>query len=63
MPKKISLSSKDLSLLNDLLSYEKLAAKKAQMYSQSLTDPTLKQMCKTLEDNHNKNFQALFSLL
>lgn len=63
MPKKVSLTQKDLSLLNDLLTYEQWAAKKSQMYSESLTDPALKQMCKTLEENHNKNFQALFSLL
>lgn len=63
MPKKPTLSQKDLSLLSDLMSYEQLAATKSQMYSQSLTDPTLKEICKTLEQNHNKNFQDLFNLL
>lgn len=63
MPKKPALTTKDLSLLNDLLAYEQWAAKKSNMYGQSLTDQSLKDMCKTLEDNHNKNFEALFKLL
>ncbi len=63
MPKNISLTTKDLSLLNDLLSYEQMAAKKCEMDGSTLTDPTLRKICKTLEDNHNKNFQALYNLL
>jgi len=60
---KVQLTQKDLSLLNDLMSYEKMAAKKCQVYGEGLTDQNLKNLIKTMEDNHNKNFQALFNLL
>lgn len=60
---KTALTQKELGILNDLLSYEQMAAKKSKMYGETLTDPALKKLCKTLEDNHNKNFQALLKLL
>lgn len=63
MANQITLSTKDLSLLSDLLTYEQLAATKSQLYSQSIKDPALKDLCKTLEQNHNNNFQALLNLL
>lgn len=63
MANQIKLSTKDLTLLSDLLTYEQLAAKKSQMYAQSIKDPALKELFETLEQNHNNNFQALFNLL
>lgn len=63
MPSKVSLTQKDLGLLTDLLTYEQWAAKKCQMYGQSLTDPAIQGMCKTLEENHTKNFNELYNFL
>lgn len=63
MAEKTSLTQKDLSLLSDLMTYEQWAAKKSQAYGKSLTDPVLQGICKTLEENHNKNFNELFNFL
>ena len=60
---KVQLTTKDLSLLSDLLTYEQWAAKKSQMYGAQLQDPAMKSMCKKLEQNHNNNFNALFDFL
>ena len=60
---KTTLTQKDLSLLSDLMTYEQWAAKKSQAYSKSLTDPVLQGMCRTLEENHNKNFSELYNFL
>ncbi len=60
---KVSLSEKDLSLLSDLLAYEKWASQKSQMYSETLADPVSKGICKQLEQNHSNNFAALYNFL
>lgn len=60
---KISLSTKDLSILSDLLTYEQMAAKKSQMYANSLQDPEVKGFCKKLQEKHTANFDTLFSFL
>jgi 5-bromo-4-chloroindolyl phosphate hydrolysis protein len=63
MSDNISLSQKDLGLLSDLLTYEDWAAKKSRMYAKTLTDPDLQNICKTLEENHTKNFNELYNFL
>lgn len=63
MSGKVSLSQKDLGLLSDLMTYEQWAAKKSQKYGASLTDPDLQNICKTLEENHTKNFNELYNFL
>jgi len=63
MPEKTMLTQKDLSLLTDLMTYEQWASKKSHMYGQSLSDPDLQGLCKTLEDNHTKNFNELYNFL
>jgi hypothetical protein len=63
MANDISLSQKDLSVISDLLSYEQLAMAKSKMYRKSLTDPELQNICKTLEENHQKNFNELYNFL
>lgn len=60
---KVKLSSKDLSILSDLLTYEQLAAKKSQMYANSLQDPEIKGFCKRLQERHTANFDTLFNFL
>lgn len=63
MSNNISLSQKDLGLLADLLTYEQWAAKKSKMYGESLKDPDIQNICKTLEQNHTKNFNELYNFL
>ena len=63
MSNNVSLSQKDLGVLSDLLTYEQLAAKKCKLYGESLKDPELAGMCRTLEENHTKNFNELYSFL
>lgn len=63
MSENLTLSQKDLGLLADLLNYEQLAAKKSKIYRESLTDPEMQDICKTLEENHTKNFNELYNFL
>lgn len=63
MAKKATMTEKDLSLLNDLLTYEQWACKKSQMYGKALTDPVLQGICRTLEENHTNNFNELYNFL
>lgn len=63
MAGNITLSQKDLGAISDLLTYEQLAATKCKMYGKSLTDPELQSICKTLEENHTKNFNELYNFL
>ena len=63
MAKKPQLTTKDLSLLNDLLVYEQSAVIKNRQYASTLTDPDLKNLCNQLISNHTSNFNALYNLL
>lgn len=60
---KVTLSTKDLSMLSDLLTYEQLAAKKSEMYANMLHDPELKGLCRKLQEKHTANFDNLFDFL
>lgn len=60
---KAKLTQKELGLLSDLLTYEQWAKQKSKMYAGMLTEPALKELCKTLETNHNKCFNDLFNHL
>ncbi len=57
------LTTKELTLISDLLIYEESACKKASLYSRILTDDGLAKRCKTLAENHKNRFQALLELL
>ncbi|MFW6312131.1 MAG: hypothetical protein ACOC1K_07850 [Nanoarchaeota archaeon] len=57
------LSSKDLSIISDLLTYEQWAAKKSQLFSQSIQDPEIQGFCKKLQETHKKHFDAVFNFL
>ncbi|MFA5449401.1 MAG: hypothetical protein WC292_03075 [Clostridia bacterium] len=57
------LTEKELGLISDLLTYEQWAMKKSGMYAGVLTEPALKDLCKSLETNHSKNFQNLYNYL
>ncbi len=57
------LTTKEATLLSDLLIYEESACKKARLYSRILTNKKLADEVKTIADEHEKRFDALFNLL
>ncbi|MBO4252131.1 MAG: hypothetical protein J5911_05695 [Clostridia bacterium] len=60
---KNMLTTKEATLLSDLLIYEESACKKARLYARTLTDKTLASKFNKLADHHEKRFNALFDLL
>ena len=63
MAKNLQLTQKDLGVLSDLLTYEQWAGKKCCMYAQTLTDPALQGLCKSMEENHKRNYNDLYNFL
>lgn len=57
------LQSKNLTILEDQLNHEALAAKKAAYYAQSITDANLKGMADQLAMHHRQRFDRLLSYL
>ena len=57
------LTTKEATLISDLLTIEESACKKARLYSRILTDKELASTFKKIADNHEKRFNALFDLL
>lgn len=57
------LTTKEAALMSDLLAYEEAATKKARLYSRTLTNPKLAEKFGKLADNHEKRFNALYSML
>ena len=60
---KNMLTTKEATLLSDLLIYEESAAKKARLYSRILTNAKRAEKANELADGHQKRFNALFELL
>ena len=60
---KNMLTTKELTLLSDLLIYEESACKKARMYSKCLTDKHFAEEFGRIADNHQRRFNALLELL
>lgn len=63
MPNKNMLTTKETTLLSDLLIYEEMACKKARLYSRILTDRELQDKLTKIADNHQRRFNALLELL
>ena len=57
------LTTKESVLIVDLLTAEENACKKARLYSRIMTNPKVAESFKTIADNHEKRFNALFDLL
>ena len=57
------LSSKDLSILEDQLKHEALANQKAATYSESMQDPQLSALAKTLASHHKSRYESLYNFL
>lgn len=57
------LTTKEATLISDLLQYEESACKKARLYSRTLTNSKLAEEFSKIADRHEKRFNALFELL
>ena len=57
------LTTKESTIISDLLSYEENACKKARLYSRSIINPAVSETFKLVAENHQKRFNALFELL
>lgn len=57
------LTTKEATLLSDLLIYEESACKKTRLYARTLTNKKLSDEITLVADEHEKRFNALFDLL
>ena len=57
------LTTKEATLISDLLTMEESACKKARLYAKTMTDKQLSETFSKIADNHEKRFNALFELL
>ena len=60
---KNMLTTKEATLISDLLTMEESACKKARLYSRILTDKQLANEFSKIADNHERRFNALYELL
>ncbi len=60
---KNMLTTKETTLLSDLLTYEETACKKARLYSKITTNKKLAEDLKRIADNHQRRFNELLELL
>lgn len=58
-----SLSTKDLSILEDQLNHEALANQKAAAYAESFQDPQLKAIANTIASHHKHRYEAMYNYL
>ena len=57
------IESKNLSLLEDRLRQEALAAKKSEVYAEYFADPQLKSCAQRIAKHHRDNFSSLLGYL
>ena len=57
------LTTKEATLISDLLIYEEQACKKARLYAKILTEQQTAEHLSKIADNHEKRFNALLNLL
>ena len=57
------LTTKEATIISDLLTYEEQACKKARLYSKTLTDKNLAERFTVIANNHEKRFNALLNML
>ncbi len=58
-----NLTAKDLDVLCHILTAEEMAAKKAQIYANTLTDVALAGEMERIAQKHSERFSALYSVL
>lgn len=57
------LTTKEASIISDLLTYEESACKKARLYQRILIDKDLQEVFKRIGDNHERRFYALYKMI
>lgn len=57
------ITTKELELISDVLTYEGLICKKARAYSKTLTDVDLAQTMTQIADEHEQRYNGLLSLI
>lgn len=57
------LTTKEASLIGDLLTYEEQACKKARLYSKILTDQELADAFLKIANNHERRFNELLEMI
>lgn len=60
---KNMLTTKEATLISDLLTMEESICKKARLYSRTLTDAKLAQKMNDIASNHQERFKSLLGLL
>lgn len=63
MESKNMLTTKEATLISDLLTMEEWACKKARLYARTLTDMALAEEFNQIANRHEKRFYALLELL
>lgn len=58
-----NLTSKELSALEDQLNCEQMLIKKFKLYSQTATDPKIKEKCDKMARQHKQHFDTLMGHL
>ena len=58
-----TLTSKELSALEDELSAEQLLIKKYQTYAKLVSDPQLQSKCEQMAGKHQQHFNSLMGFL
>lgn len=57
------LTTKEATLISDLLTLEETACKKARLYARILTDREVAEKFNEIANNHERRFNALFEML
>lgn len=55
------ITSKELNMISDALTYEGLICKKARAYSKTLTDVDLAECMNKIADDHEQRYNALLN--
>ncbi len=58
-----NLTSKELSAIEDQLNQEQILIKKFKAYSQTATDPQIKNQCEQIANQHKQHFNTLMGYL
>ncbi len=59
----MNLTTKDLTVLTDLLDYEQSLFKQCKLLSQNFSDSSFADLTEALASQHKENFNRLFSQL
>ena len=57
------LTSKELTMISDALTFEGLICKKARAYSKTLTDTDLADCMTKIADEHQRRYNALLNII